>query len=65
MSAEILHVLLAGFVIVMFVLAMHFLSRRSLTRAQIAAWGLFALFIPVLGPFPVILARPGAPRPLV
>ena len=63
MTAEILRYLLAGFIIVMFGLAILYLSQRSLTRMQIAAWGLLALLIPVLGPFLVILARPGAPRP--
>jgi hypothetical protein len=63
MTAGTLRVMLAVFLVAMFVLAMLYLSRRPLTPVQMAAWGLFALLVPALGPFLVILARPGKSRP--
>lgn len=62
MNAEILRALMAGFIVAMFALAMLYLSRRQLTWMQIAAWGLIALLVPVLGPFLVIVLRPGTAR---
>jgi len=59
MTAEILRVMLAVCVIAMYVLAMLYLRRRKLTLGQFIAWGLLALFIPVLGPFLILLYRPG------
>ncbi|HTX92860.1 MAG TPA: hypothetical protein VMC09_16740 [Anaerolineales bacterium] len=61
MNAETLRLLLAGCLVAMYVLAMLYLRRRPLTLGQFAAWGLFALFVPVLGPFLTILSRPGSP----
>jgi hypothetical protein len=54
--------MLTGYLVAMFVLAFVYLRRRPLTWVQFAAWGLFALLIPALGPFLVILARPGNHR---
>jgi hypothetical protein len=54
-------VLLAGCLVAMSVLAMFSLRRRPLTLGQLTSWGLFALFIPALGPFLVILTRLGDP----
>lgn len=67
MTAEILRVVLAVCLIAMYVLAMLYLRRRKMSLAQFIAWGLFALFVPALGPFLLLLSRPGqaAPRPLV
>jgi hypothetical protein len=62
MNAETFRLMLTGYLVAMFVLAMLYLRRRPLTRIQFAAWGLFALLIPALGPFLVILARPGNHR---
>ena len=61
MNAETLRVLLAGTLVAMYVLAMFSLRRRPLTLGQFTAWGLFALLVPALGPFLVILSRPGSP----
>jgi hypothetical protein len=63
MTAGILGLLLAVFLIAMVILALLYLRRRPLTPLQAAAWGLFALLVPALGPFLVILARPGRSRP--
>jgi hypothetical protein len=61
MNAETVRLLLAGCLVAMYVLAMFSLRCRSLILGQVTAWGLFALFIPALGPFLVILTRPGDP----
>jgi hypothetical protein len=62
MNTETLRLLLAGCLVAMYILAMFYLRRRPLTLGQFTAWGLFALFIPALGPFLVILNGPGGPR---
>jgi hypothetical protein len=61
MTAETLRLLLIGCLIAMYILAMFSLRRRPLALGQFAPWGLFALLVPVLGPFLVILNRPGDP----
>jgi hypothetical protein len=59
MNAETLHLMLTGYLVAMFVLALVYLRRRPLTWIQFAAWGLLALLVPALGPFLVILSQPG------
>lgn len=59
MNAGTLRLLLVMFLIAMYVLAMLSLRRRALTLGQFTAWGLFALLVPALGPFLVIVIRPG------
>ncbi|MBE3087957.1 MAG: hypothetical protein IMZ71_02415 [Chloroflexi bacterium] len=59
MNAETLLLLLAGFLVAMYVLAMLYLRRQPLTFSQYTLWGLFALLVPALGPFLVILLQPG------
>ena len=59
MNAEVLRLLLAVSLIAMYVLAMLYLRRRRLGLGAYLFWGLFALSIPALGPFLVILTRPG------
>ena len=61
MNAETVRLLLAGCLVAMYVLAMFSLRRCPLTLGQLTSWGVFALFIPALGPFLVILTRPGDP----
>ena len=63
MTAEILRVVLAVCLIAMYVLAMLYLRRRKLSLGQFIAWGLFALFVPALGPFLLLLTRPGEAAP--
>jgi hypothetical protein len=59
MNAATLRLLLAVTLITMYLLAMFFLRRRRLGLGAYLAWGLLALSIPALGPFLVILTRPG------
>ena len=59
MTAEIVRQLLAACLLAMYILAMFSLRHRSLASAQFFALGLFALVVPMLGPFLVILNRPG------
>ncbi len=59
MNAETLRLLLAGTLVAMYVLAMLYLRRQPLTFSQYTLWGLFALLVPTMGPFLVILLQPG------
>ena len=59
MNAETLQLLLASTLLAMYILAMFYLRRQPLTFSRYTLWGLFALFLPALGPFLVILLRPG------
>jgi hypothetical protein len=61
MTVETLQVLLVGCLLAMYILAMFSLRRRPLSLGRFIAWGCFALFLPALGPFLVILIRPGGP----
>lgn len=62
MNAERLRLLLAVFLVAMYVLAILYLRRRNLSLGAYMLWGLFALLVPALGPFLVILSRPGGPH---
>ncbi len=71
MTSETLRIILFSFLIIQFLLAIFYLRGRKLSFGEYALWGLFALLIPALGPFLVIVSRPGqrsrkrrqAPRP--
>jgi len=43
----------------MSMLAVFFLRRRRLSFQAYISWGLIALLLPVIGPFLIILTRPG------
>jgi hypothetical protein len=60
-SPDILRFLLAVCLVGMALLAFLFLRRRRLTSAESLAWGLLIVFVPLLGPFLVIVLRPGMP----
>ncbi len=62
MNADTVRLLLLGFLVAMFALAVMFLRQRRLSTWAYALWGLFALLVPAVGPFLVILSRPGKPR---
>lgn len=49
-------------IVVMDILAAFYLRRRKLSPRAYLGWGLFALFLPLIGPFLVILSRPGQAR---
>ena len=57
-----MRLLLSIGLVAMYVLAMFSLRRRPLTLSRFTAWGAFALLIPLLGPFLVILIKPGEPH---
>ena len=59
MTTGTLRLLLFLILFVLYLLALLSLLRRSLTVLQFSAWGLFALLVPALGPFLVILVHPG------
>lgn len=62
MNTGILRVLLGADIIIMALLAIAYLSQRRLEWRDFCAWGMLAVFVPLLGPFVVILCRPGTWR---
>lgn len=62
MNAATMRLILAVFLIAMYLLAMLYLRRRELSPGAFLFWGLFALLVPLLGPFVTILSRSGSPR---
>lgn len=62
MTADLLRILLALFLAAMYALAILFLRRRQMSLMAYISWGAFALLIPIIGPFLVILVRPGKRR---
>ena len=69
MSAAGMRTLLLLDIIAMALLAFFYLRSRELTWRAYLSFGLVALLVPLLGPFLVILARPGKPlanpKPLI
>ncbi|MEA4908768.1 MAG: hypothetical protein VB089_14170 [Anaerolineaceae bacterium] len=63
MPASIIRTLLVIVAAAMLLLAIFYLRGRRLSWLEYGAWGLLALCLPYLGPFLVILSRPGEPRP--
>ena len=59
--AEVLRMLLYVVLFGMLLLAILFLRQRQMTRLGYICWGIFALVLPVVGPFFVIAYRPGLP----
>ncbi len=62
LSPETMRLLLIGCMFSMTLLAAFYLRRRELSPMAYAAWGLFALIFPLVGPFLVIWLRPGEGR---
>ena len=60
--AYVLRMLLYVDLFGMLLLAILFLRQRQMTRLGYICWGIFALVIPVVGPFFVIAYRPGFPQ---
>jgi hypothetical protein len=60
-SAEWMRFFLVVCMVGMAILAGIFLRGRNLSFLEYFAWGLLALLVPLLGPFLVILVRPGEP----
>jgi hypothetical protein len=61
-TAELIRVLLLVDIVGMGLLAMFFLRRRVMGWGAYLAWGIFAVLIPVFGPFLVIAFCPGSKR---
>ena len=57
--AVVLKAVLVVTILAMAFLAVFYLRRRQLSWAAYCFWGLLALVLPVLGPFLVIVSRPG------
>jgi hypothetical protein len=63
-SSEVMRALLLAAILGMALLAAFYLRRRQMAIAEYLLWGLIIVLLPLLGPFLVILARPGKPRHL-
>ena len=61
-SPDIMRVLLLICLLGMAVLAALFLRQRSLSLSAYLGWGLLIVLLPLLGPFLVLLSRPGKQR---
>jgi hypothetical protein len=62
MDARGLHLLLVLFLLAMTLLSVAYLHRRQMSFSSFALWGLLAVLLPALGPFLVIVLRPGTSR---
>jgi len=60
-SPDMMRIFLAACVIGMALLGGLYLCQRVLPRSDYLRWGLLLILVPVLGPFLVILSRPGKP----
>jgi membrane-bound metal-dependent hydrolase YbcI (DUF457 family) len=61
MTSELMLIIFILYLLLSLALAVAYLLRRRLTPGEWFFWGLVAVFLPVLGPFVVIAARPGLP----
>jgi len=61
LSPDVMYLLLFLSALGMALIAAFYLRRRSLLLPQYLAWGVLLVFVPFLGPFLVILLRPGRP----
>jgi hypothetical protein len=61
-SSEVMLFIVYLCLFLMPLLAVFFLRRRKLTVFEYLLWGLLALLLPVLGPYLVIVSRPGQVR---
>ena len=61
LSADVMRILLVLSALGMSLLAIYYMRRRELKLEAYIGWGLLAVLVPFLGPFLVILYRPGRP----
>ncbi|MEJ5203332.1 MAG: hypothetical protein WHV66_13985 [Anaerolineales bacterium] len=61
-ASDFLRLLLMLGILGMVLLAVFYLRRREMSWQAYLLWGLVALLFPILGPFLVIVCRPGRPR---
>lgn len=59
LTRETMRILILLCLIGMALLAAFFLRTRRMSLNSYIAWGMLALFVPLLGPFLVILSHPG------
>lgn len=59
LTADAMRASLVMCVLGMAVLAAFFLRKRQLSISEYIGWGLVIILLPILGPFLVILHRPG------
>ncbi len=59
MTIETLRIIFLSFLIAEFLLAIFYLRRCELHFGVYTLWGIFALVVPIMGPFIVILSKPG------
>jgi hypothetical protein len=64
MNADVIRVILLVDIVAMALLAFFFLRQRRLSMREYILFGLLALLVPLLGPFMVIIFRPGESRNL-
>ena len=62
MPPEFLQYGLFGGFIAMLILALFFLRGRELSTREYVLWGLLAVAVPLLGPYLVIIAKPGVQK---
>ncbi len=62
LSTPVLEYMLLGCIIGLNLLAAFFLRGRQLSSREYFGWGIFALILPIFGPFIVIWVRPGLQR---
>ncbi len=58
---EVMRAILLAAILGMALLAAFYLRRREMALSEYLFWGLVIILLPMLGPFLVILARPGKP----
>jgi len=62
LSPDVMRLLLLACLLGMSFLAALYLRGRSLSAPAYIGWGLLILFLPLIGPFLVILMEPGTKR---
>ncbi|MCK4975460.1 MAG: hypothetical protein KAS36_00850 [Anaerolineales bacterium] len=60
LTPDAMRTLLALCILSMALLAAFYLRQRDLSLSEYISWGLVIVLLPLLGPFLVILSRPGA-----
>jgi hypothetical protein len=61
MIPDLIRIILLAVIVAMALLAFIYLRQRDLSTSEYIRFGLLALFVPLLGPFLVIVLRPGDP----
>ena len=60
LTPDVMRALLVLCILSMALLAAFYLRQRELSLSEYIGWGLVVVLLPLLGPFLVILSRPGA-----